>query len=105
MSTSRPHGETMEMTKQKPTARVVKMPTRSKPSATAEQAGMGSSGYYDHILSYAHRIRETRDASEIIRILDEALQETRSLHTLNELAVAQRQVADAERKISTLKAE
>jgi diguanylate cyclase len=61
--------------------------------------------YYAHIVNYANRIRRTGDATEIIRILDEALQETRGLHAIDELDAARRQVAEAEGRIESLKAE
>lgn len=88
----------------KPKAKVIKLGnTAGTPPAAQVQSG--PTGYFDQIAGYAARIRQTRDASEIIRILDEALQETRNLHHVDELAVARRQVADAERAIARLKDE
>ncbi len=96
----------MELTKHKQALRVVKMPERnSLPKAPAQRLTAGSEAYYNHILGYARKIRSTHDADEIIRILDAALQETRGLHAINELAIARKQVAAAERKISALKTE
>jgi diguanylate cyclase (GGDEF)-like protein len=97
----------MELTTgQKKSARVVTLTERTPaPPSPAAQAVTPPSAYYSHILGYAHKIRQTHDAAEIIRILDEALQETRKLHAPDELAVARKQVASAERRISALKAE
>lgn len=95
----------METVKHKPSARVIKMPARTMAAPAEAHSEPGPSSYYDHIVGYAQRIRNTNDTAEIIRILDEALTETHRLHSLNELAIARRQVADAESKISTLKAE
>ncbi len=96
----------MQLIKQKQPLRAVKMTERNSfQKAPAEQLPVSSSAYYNHILGYARKIRSTHDAEEIIRILDEALQETRGLHAINELAIARRQVAAAERKISALKTE
>ncbi len=96
----------MQLTKHQQPLRVVNTPERGNvQKASGKHLANGSGAYYNHILGYAHRIRSTHDAEEIIRILDEALQETRGLHAINELAIARRQVAAAERKISALKTE
>ncbi|MFY9329863.1 MAG: GGDEF domain-containing protein [Georgfuchsia sp.] len=95
----------METAKRKLSAKVLKMPARAMAVPADAHGETDPSSYYGHIIEYAQRIRMTHDTGEIIRILDEALKETRSLHALDELDMARRQVADAERKISTLKAE
>lgn len=92
----------MELTKHK--SKVVKLANHAG-MKLARKPDTGDAGYYENIVGYASRIRETRDAAEIIRILDEALQETRNLHHIDELAVARKQVADAERAIAGLKSE
>lgn len=92
----------MELSKHK--SKVVKLANHAG-MKLARKPDTGDSGYYENIVAYASRIRETRDAAEIIRILDEALQETRNLHHIDELAVARKQVADAERAIAGLKSE
>lgn len=97
-------GETMELTKQKQALRVVRLPEYTDQAAGEAASGAGAD-YYEHIVDYARRIRQTHDAGEILRILDEALRETRDLHVVDELATARRQVASAERKISALKTE
>jgi diguanylate cyclase len=64
-----------------------------------------SADYYERIESYAQKIRQTKDVRDIINMLEEALSETRALHTVNELAVAHQQVALAEMRIERLKSE
>jgi len=61
--------------------------------------------YYNRIENYAQKIRATQDVREIIGILDEALNETRALHTANEMAIVRQQVVLAERRIEHLKSE
>jgi len=61
--------------------------------------------YYNRIEDYARKIRGTQDVRDIIRILDEALSETRALHTANEVAIVRQQVVQAERRIESLKGE
>lgn len=61
--------------------------------------------YYSRIENYAQKIRETKDARDIISILDEALSETRALHTANEMAIVREQVVLAEQRIEHLKSE
>ena len=69
---------------------------RRKPSAE---------GYYARIEEYAHRIRGTEDVSGIIGLLEEALRETRALHTAHEVAEARLQLVTAEDRIERLKSE
>lgn len=61
--------------------------------------------YYKRIENYAQKIRETTDVRDIIGILDEALNETRALHTANEMAIVRQQVVLAEQRIEHLKSE
>jgi len=61
--------------------------------------------YYNRIENYAQKIRATQDVRDIIGILDEALNETRALHTANEMAIARQQVVLAEQRIEHLKSE
>jgi diguanylate cyclase len=61
--------------------------------------------YYARIERYAEKIRKTKDVRDIISMLEEALVETRALHTVNEVAVARQQVALAELRIERLKTE
>jgi diguanylate cyclase len=59
--------------------------------------------YYARIEQYARKIRQTKDVRDIISMLEEALLETRALHTVNEVAMARQQVALAELRIERLK--
>ncbi len=78
--------------------RAARMPDgRSLSAAPAE--------YYKRIEIYAQKIRETQDVRGIIGLLDEALSETRALHTANEMAIVRQQVVLAEQRIEHLKAE
>ena len=61
--------------------------------------------YYKRIEVYAQQIRQTSDVGAIISILDEALSQTRALHTDNEVINARRQVVMAEQRIEQLKSE
>jgi diguanylate cyclase len=61
--------------------------------------------YYNRIKIYAQKIRETNDIGDIIAILDQALGQTRALHTADEVAIARRQVVTAEQRIEQLKSE
>lgn len=70
---------------------------RELPARTAD--------YYSRIENYAQKIRETSDIGDIIALLDQALGETRALHTADEVAVARRQVITAEQRIELLKDE
>ena len=61
--------------------------------------------YFQRIEVYAHKIRQTKNIDNIIETLEEALRETRALHTTNEMAAARQQVALAEQRIERLKSE
>ncbi|HTP97460.1 MAG TPA: GGDEF domain-containing protein [Burkholderiales bacterium] len=61
--------------------------------------------YHDRIIGFASRIRQTEDVGEIIHILDQALRETSSLSTQEEVQSARRRVEQAEQRILQLKAE
>jgi diguanylate cyclase len=61
--------------------------------------------YQDRVLGFAARIRQTDDMSEIINLLGQALHETTTLNTHEELLSAREQVARAERSINELKRE
>lgn len=61
--------------------------------------------YFHRIELYAQKIRQTKDIRGIIDTLEEALSETRALHTANEMAVARQQVVCAEQRIERLKSE
>ena len=74
------------------------MSSASSPSTTPAD-------YYHRIEDYAQKIRETTDLRDIIGILDEALNETRALHTANEIAIVRQQVVHAEQRIEHLKSE
>lgn len=74
--------------------------TRSEASPTA-----GTEDYYERINLYAHKIRGTSDLGEIISILDQALSQTRALHSEDEVSSARKQVASAEHRIEQLKRE
>jgi diguanylate cyclase (GGDEF)-like protein len=75
------------------------------PSRFPEALPAVSEGYYRRIESYAQRIRASRNVSEIVGILDEALTDTRALHGTEALAAAEDKVRRAELEIETLKAE
>lgn len=61
--------------------------------------------YFQRIELYAQKIRQTTDIRGIIDTLEEALSETRALHTANEMAAAHQQVVCAEQRIERLKSE
>jgi diguanylate cyclase len=61
--------------------------------------------YYKRITICAQKIRETSDVGDIITILDEALGQTRALHTADEVAIARQQVVTAEQRIEQLRSE
>lgn len=61
--------------------------------------------YHRQIERYAQQIRQTSNVDEIIRLLDEALLETRALHSHNEVQTAREQVNRAEQKLEALKTE
>lgn len=92
---------------------VVRLPS---PTAPAGRKGVGKStpkttpalpatDYFQRIELYAEKIRHTKDINVIIKTLEEALHETRALHTTNEMAVVHQQVAHAEQRIQHLKDE
>ena len=64
-----------------------------------------SEKYYKQVQQYAEQIRNTRNADEIVRILDIVLSETREVKFSDEAFVAQEQVKRAEQKIESLKNE
>lgn len=76
-------------------------PRAPKPGAKAD----GASAYYARIEKYAQMIRQTSDVGDIIAILDQALSQTRALHSTHEVAAAHAQVAAAEQRIEQLRAE
>jgi len=84
------------------------IPIRQKQAARTG-AGRGAPAdredYYGRIKVYAQKIRETSEVGDIIAILDQALSQTRALHTADEVAIARRQVVAAERRIEQLKQE
>ncbi len=61
--------------------------------------------YYKRIEIYAQQIRQSSDIGDIIAILDQALGQTRALHSADEMAAARRQVITAEQRIEQLKCE
>ena len=63
------------------------------------------SNYHRQIERYAQEIRQTNNVDEIIHLLDEALLETRALHSHNEVQTAREQVNRAEQKLESLKNE
>ncbi|HQU97296.1 MAG TPA: GGDEF domain-containing protein [Nitrosomonas sp.] len=64
-----------------------------------------SEKYYKQVEQYAEQIRSTRNADEIIKILDAVLSETRGIKFSDEAFAAQEQVKRAEQKIESLKSE
>lgn len=92
---------------------VLRLATPPREASTKRTARMNSGrvlatapiDYYSRIETYAQKIRETQDVRDIIGILDEALSETRALHTANEMAIVRQQVALAEQRIEKLKSE
>ncbi len=82
--------------------RLVKSPnlveSEQKPMTDSEK-------YYKQVQQYAEQIRNTRNADEIVRILDIVLSETREVRFSDEAFVAQEQVKRAEQKIESLKNE
>lgn len=92
---------------------VVRLPS---PKAPVRRRGVGKStrkstiaapaaDYFQRIELYAEKIRNTKNIHNIIDTLEEALRETRALHSANEMAVARQQVAHAEQRIERLKGE
>ena len=79
---------------------------RRKAAAKAPaQSASTAAEYFQRIELYAHKIRQTKNIDNIIETLEEALRETRALHTTNEMAAARQQVALAEQRIERLKSE
>ena len=76
---------------------------------SGEALGSDSAGlnlYRTRVTALAERIRGTRDISAIIGMLNQALTETRRLRSReDDLAAAQRKVAQAERDIETMRNE
>ena len=79
-----------------PRAGAAKRTTRA---ANARQLATAPVEYYNRIENYARKIRQTEDVRAIIALLDEALNETRALHTANEMAMVRKQVVLAEQRI------
>ncbi|MGP1678734.1 MAG: GGDEF domain-containing protein, partial [Burkholderiales bacterium] len=80
-------------------------PKRATRASGARPLITAPADYYNRIENYAQKIRETQDVGDIIGILDEALNETRALHTANEVAIVRQQVVHAEQRIEQLKSE
>jgi diguanylate cyclase len=78
---------------------------RASRASAARALATAPGDYYNRIEIYAQKIRETEDVRDIIGILDEALNETRALHTANEMAIVRQQVVLAEQRIERLKSE
>ena len=77
---------------------------KSTDGITSERKTMiDSEDYYKQVERYADQIRKTRNADEIIRILDMVLSETRGLRANDEVFAAQEQIKRAEQKIETLR--
>jgi len=74
------------------------------PAARAPAAPL-TDDYYRRIEMYARKIRGTDDVGSIIRLLDEALGDTRALNNDAATRVAPAKLAQAERKIEALKQE
>jgi len=80
-------------------------PKRAARTSVGRALATTPSDYYSRIENYAQKIRQTQDVDDIIALLDEALNETRALHTVNEMAVVREQVVRAELRIEHLKSE
>ncbi len=78
---------------------------RAARASGARALATAPTDYYNRIENYAQKIRETQDVRDIIGILDEALNETRALHTASEMAIVRQQVVLAEQRIEHLKSE
>lgn len=79
---------------------------KSTDTITSERKPMiDSEDFYKQVEHYADQIRKTRNADEIIRILDIVLSETRGLQSTDEVFAAREQIKRAEQKIETLKDE
>jgi diguanylate cyclase len=80
--------------------------TGRRTDAHGAQNGASRTGdYSSRIEGYAQKIRQTSDVSDIITLLEDALRETRALHTANEVELVRQQVIHAEQRIERLKAE
>ena len=95
-------GRTLHLAPKPPSTAAPQRPSQVAPGGDTSPA---VSGYYARIEGYAQKIRETGDLKNIIAILDEALHETRALHSTDELHAAHRQVETAEQRIEQLKSE
>lgn len=83
-------------------------PPRQKQAARlsgARNQPANTDDYYKRIEDYAQQIRNTSEVGDIIAILDQALCQTRALHTADEVAIARKQVLTAEQRIEQLKGE
>lgn len=72
-------------------------------AAQAASESGDTTAYYERIVTFARRIRDAGELSEIVRLLDQALDETHALHRVAALATAHRQVQAAETRIAELK--
>lgn len=78
----------------------------AKTAARGPFTGASLHAYEERVSALAERIRGTRDLAAIIDMLNQALTETRRLRSHeDELAAAQRKVAEAERSIESMKDE
>ena len=80
-------------------------PKRAARTSVGRALATAPAEYYSRIENYAQKIRQTQDVGDIIGLLDEALNETRALHTANEMAIVREQVVRAEQRIEHLKSE
>lgn len=80
-------------------------PKRSARMSKSAKTSDGAAEYYGRIEKYAQQIRQTSDIGDIIAILDEALSQTRAMHSAGEVATARAQVVAAEQRIEQLRAE
>ena len=78
-------------------------PAVDRKRATAQPAA--AADYYSRMEEYAQKIRRTGDVDDIIVVLEEALRETRALHSADEVAAAREQLINAEQRIEHLKCE
>jgi len=88
-----------------PQASAGRKAARKSPGPSTSAATPAAAEYFQRIELYAQKIRQTKNIHSIIETLEEALLETRALHTANEMAVARQQVAHAEQRIERLKGE
>ena len=92
----------MHAIKGKKLLRLVKPLPQEKRTAMVDDE---SGDYHRQIERYAQQIRQTNNVDEIIHLLDEALLETRALHSHSEVQTAREQVNRAEQKLEALKTE